>query len=203
MDKKNKKVGLFFGSFNPIHNGHLMLAKYILNETELNAIWFVISPQNPLKDKASLLAESHRLQLVRIAVEDERNFKAIDIEFKLPKPSYTINTLLHLSEKYPDMNFVLMMGADNINTITKWKNYEAILNGYEVYVYPRMNEAKGNTITHPNIKHIEAPVIEISSTMIRTAIKNKKDTRFFFPDKVYEYVKEMHFYEEKTNKRKE
>lgn len=196
MEKKNKKIGLFFGSFNPIHNGHLILAKYLLNQSDLSDIWFVVSPQNPLKDKKSLLGEMHRLQLVKMAIEDEPHFKAIDIEFKMPKPSYTIDTLIHLTEKYPKNKFVLIMGSDNMNTINKWKNYEVILSDYEVYAYPRIVEkANVPAIEHPHIKYISAPIIELSSTMIRANIKEKKDVRYFLSEKVYDYVKEMHFYE--------
>jgi nicotinate-nucleotide adenylyltransferase len=189
-----KKTGLFFGSFNPIHNGHLMLAKYILNEYDLNEIWFVVSPQNPLKDKKSLLDEHHRLQLVRLAVEDEPRFRASDIEFKLEKPSYTINTLVHLKEKYKK-HFVLLMGADSALSLKKWKNYEAILEAYEVYVYPRIGDDTEAIMKHKNIKIIKAPQIEISATYIRQAIKAKKDVRFLLSEKVYQYVKEMHFFE--------
>jgi nicotinate-nucleotide adenylyltransferase len=189
----DKKTGLFFGSFNPIHNGHLMLAKYILNEYDLEEIWFVVSPQNPLKDKKSLLDEHHRLQLVRLAVEDEPKFKASDIEFKLEKPSYTINTLVHLKEKYK-RPFVLLMGADSAASLKKWKNYEAILDDYEVYVYPRIDDNLDAILKHKNLKIIKAPQIELSATYIRQAIKAKKDVRFLLSEKVYDYVKEMHFY---------
>ncbi len=189
----DKKTGLFFGSFNPIHNGHLMLAKYILNEYDLEEIWFVVSPQNPLKDKKSLLDEHHRLQLVRLAVEDEPKFKASDIEFKLEKPSYTINTLVHLKEKYK-RPFVLLMGADSAASLKKWKNYEAILDDYEVYVYPRIDDNLEAILKHKNLKIIKAPQIELSATYIRQAIKAKKDVRFLLSEKVYNYVQEMHFY---------
>lgn len=189
----DKKTGLFFGSFNPIHNGHLMLAKYILNEYDLEEIWFVVSPQNPLKDKKSLLDEHHRIQLVRLAVEDEPKFKASDIEFKLEKPSYTINTLVHLKEKYK-RPFVLLMGADSAASLKKWKNYEAILDDYEVYVYPRIDDNLEAILKHKNLKIIKAPQIELSATYIRQAIKAKKDVRFLLSEKVYDYVKEMHFY---------
>jgi nicotinate-nucleotide adenylyltransferase len=189
----DKKTGLFFGSFNPIHNGHLMLAKYILNEYDLEEIWFVVSPQNPLKDKKSLLDEHHRIQLVRLAVEDEPKFKASDIEFKLEKPSYTINTLVHLKEKYK-RPFVLLMGADSAASLKKWKNYEAILDDYEVYVYPRIDDNLDAILKHKNLKIIKAPQIELSATYIRQAIKAKKDVRFLLSEKVYDYVKEMHFY---------
>ncbi len=194
MPTKNNKTGLFFGSFNPIHNGHLMLAKYILNEYDLDEIWFVVSPQNPLKDKKSLLDEHHRLQLVRLAVEDEPKFKAIDIEFKLEKPSYTINTLVHLKEKY-NRPFVLLMGADSAASLKKWKNYEAILDNYEIYVYPRLGDNLEAILKHKNLKIINAPQIELSATYIRQAIKAKKDVRFLLSEKVYSYVKEMHFFE--------
>lgn len=194
MPIKNNKTGLFFGSFNPIHNGHLMLAKYILNEYDLQEIWFVVSPQNPLKDKKSLLDEHHRLQLVRLAIEDEPRFKAIDIEFKLDKPSYTINTLIHLKEKYK-RPFVLLMGADSAASLKKWKNYEAILDDYEVYVYPRPGEDVNTILQHKHLKVIQAPQIELSATYIRQAIKAKKDVRFLLSEKVYNYVKEMHFFE--------
>lgn len=194
MPVATKKTGLFFGSFNPIHSGHLMLAKYILNEYDLQEIWFVVSPQNPLKDKKNLLNEHQRLQMVRIAIEDEPRFKASDIEFKLEKPSYTINTLVHLKEKY-NRPFVLLMGADSAASLKKWKNYEAILNDYEVYVYPRQGESIESIIKHKNLKIIHAPQIEVSATYIRQAIKAKKDVRFLLSEKVYTYVKEMHFYE--------
>jgi len=194
MPTPSKKTGLFFGSFNPIHNGHLMLAKYILNEYDLNEIWFVVSPQNPLKDKKSLLDEHHRLQLVRLAIEDEPKFKASDIEFKLDKPSYTINTLVHLKEKY-NRPFVLLMGADSAASIKKWKNYEAILDQYEIYVYPRPGDDVNAILKHKNLRVISAPQIELSATYIRQAIKAKKDVRFLLSEKVYTYVKDMHFYE--------
>ena len=194
MPAKDNKTGLFFGSFNPIHNGHLMLAKYILNEYDLAEIWFVVSPQNPLKDKKTLLDEHHRLQLVRLAIEDEPKFKASDIEFKLERPSYTINTLVHLKEKHK-RPFVLLMGADSAASLKKWKNYEAILEDYEVYVYPRQGDDIDAILKHKNLKIINAPQIELSATYIRQAIKAKKDVRFLLSERVYEYVQEMHFYE--------
>lgn len=190
------KVGLFFGSFNPIHVGHLVLANYMLEFTDLEKVWFVISPHNPLKQKSSLLHEHHRLQLVQIAIENNNRLKASDVEFKLPQPSYTVNTLAHLQEKYPDHRFALIMGADNLVSFHKWKNYEAILEHYELYVYPRQDSFPDTVLsTHPHVKLIPAPRIEISSTMIRQAIKDKKDVRYFLPAEVWEYVKEMHFYE--------
>lgn len=189
------KTGLFFGSFNPIHVGHMVLANYFLEFTDLDRIWFVVSPQNPFKEKKSLLAEHHRLQLVRLAVEDNPKMKASDIEFKLPQPSYTIHTLVYLQEKYPDNKFVLIMGADNLENLHKWKNYEQILNQYEIYVYPRKEANTNSTINHKNVKKVDAPIIEISSTFIREAIKDKKDVRYFLSAAVWNYIKEMHFYE--------
>ena len=163
----------------------------------MQEIWFVVSPHNPLKEKKSLLSEHQRLQMVRLAIEDEPKFKASDIEFSLAKPSYTIDTLVHLSEKYPSHEFVLLMGTDNISSIHKWKNYEALLENYMVYVYPRTSETapEPNTITHKHIKHIQAPQIELSSTYIRNCIKHKKSVLYLVPDKAHAYLTEMHFYE--------
>jgi nicotinate-nucleotide adenylyltransferase len=188
------KVGLFFGSFNPIHVGHMVLANYMLEFTDLDKVWFVISPHNPLKNKSSLLDEKQRLQMVRIAIEDNAKLKASDVEFKLSQPSYTVHTLAYLKEKYPKNEFVLIMGADNLATFHKWKNFEEILKYHKIYVYPRKdNEVKESK--YKNVKFTNAPVIEISSTLIRSAIKEKKDVRYFVPEKVWEYIKEMHFYE--------
>lgn len=189
------KVGLFFGSFNPIHVGHMVLANYMLEFTDLDKVWFVISPHNPLKQKSSLLDEHHRLQMVQLAVEDNSKLKASNIEFKLPQPSYTVNTLAHLKEKYPKNNFVLIMGADNLVTFHKWKNYEEILKYHELYVYPRHDSKEAALSTHEKVKLVNAPQIEISSTMIRSAIKEKKDLRYFFSEAVWKYIQEMHFYE--------
>lgn len=189
------KVGLFFGSFNPIHVGHMVLANYMLEFTDLDKIWFVVSPHNPLKEKKTLLAEHHRLQLVNIAIGDNVNIKSSDIEFKLPQPSYTITTLTYLKEKYPENDFVLILGEDNLTTFHKWKNQEEILINYELYVYPRVKSENCALKNHPKVKFVPAPIIEISSTEIRNAIKEKKDVRYFVPSSVWEYIKEMHFYE--------
>lgn len=189
------KVGLFFGSFNPIHVGHMVLANYMLEFTDLDRIWFVISPQNPLKNKSSLLHERHRLQMVQIATENNSKFKASDAEFKLSQPSYTVNTLAYLKEKYPKNQFVLIMGGDNLTTFHKWKNYEEILKYHEIYVYPRPDNVEVELNKHKKVKIVNAPHMEISSTMIRNSIKEKKDIRYFLPEKVWEYIKEMHFYE--------
>ncbi|MEO8761938.1 MAG: nicotinate (nicotinamide) nucleotide adenylyltransferase [Bacteroidia bacterium] len=189
-----KKTGLFFGSFNPIHIGHLALANYLVSFTDLDEVWFVVSPHNPLKDKQSLLAQNHRLYMVKLATEDHSKFKASDIEFKLSQPSYTINTLVHLKEKYPKKDFSLIMGMDNLQNFHKWKNYEQILDKHSIYVYPRLQSDAGNFINHPNIKITEAPIMEISSSFIRKAILDKKDVTCFMPEKVATYVDEMNFY---------
>ena len=190
-----KKVGLFFGSFNPIHIGHLAIAEYMVEQTDLDKLWFVVSPQNPLKEKKSLLADHHRWGLVNLVIEDDARFRAIDIEFKMPRPSYTIDTLTRLSEKYPDHEFVLIAGADNFENIHKWKNYEELLNQYSFYVYKRPNYKMGMYETHPRIKIFDAPQMEISSSYIRKSIKEKKSVQYLLPPKLYEYILEMHFYE--------
>ncbi|OFX26521.1 MAG: nicotinic acid mononucleotide adenylyltransferase [Bacteroidetes bacterium GWA2_31_9] len=195
MTSKNKNIGLFFGSFNPIHIGHLAIANYIVEFTELDQIWFVVSPHNPLKNKASLLEDYHRLELVNLAIGDCGKFKASNIEFRLPQPSYTINTLEYLKEKYPKMKFSLIMGADSLKSINKWKNPELILTNYIIYVYPRPNIDISEFQNNTNLKMVDAPIMEISSSFIRESIKNKKDIAFFMPEKVYKYIQEMHFYE--------
>jgi len=192
---KIKKTGLFFGSFNPIHIGHLILANYMAEFTDLDEVWFVVSPQNPLKDKNTLLAEHHRLALVRIAVEDQQKLGVTDIEFRMPRPSYTIDTLTWLGEKYPNREFVLISGTDIFSSFHKWKNYESILEFYSVYVYPRPGSSLGDFADNPKVKLYPAPMMEISSSFIRKGIKAKKNMRYWMPDKVYEYMQEMHFYE--------
>ena len=188
------KIGLFFGSFNPVHSGHMVIASYMTEYSDLEQVWFVVSPHNPLKLKHTLLQDYHRMSLVKIAIGDSRKLKASDIEFKLSKPSYTINTLTHLFEKFPQHNFVLILGSDNLETFKKWKNYEQILEQVELYVYPRRTSDGGELKSHPKVKIVDAPIMELSSTFIREAIKNKKDVRFMMPEKVWEYVEEMSFY---------
>lgn len=188
-------VGLFFGSFNPIHVGHLIIANYMHEFTDLSEIWFIISPQNPFKTKETLLSDNHRLQLVRIAIENNPHFKASNIEFSLPQPSYTSNTLAYLKDKYPTKKFALIMGSDNLETFHKWKNYEYILNNYSIYIYPRPTSDGGNLKNHSNVKMVNAPLVEISASFIRKAIKAKKDVRYMLTGPVYQYIKEMHFYE--------
>ncbi|MFH0867031.1 MAG: nicotinate (nicotinamide) nucleotide adenylyltransferase [Bacteroidota bacterium] len=193
MDKT--VVGLFFGSFNPIHIGHLIIANYIVEFTLLKEIWFVVSPHNPLKGKTSLLPDHHRLALVNIAVEDDLRFKSCDIEFKLPKPSFTIHTLTYLKEKYPKKKFAIIMGADNLQSMDKWRNFEQIIYNYNVFVYPRPGSDGGKYNNHKSITWVDAPLMEISSSFIRGAIKEKKDIQYFLPPKVFKYISEMHFYE--------
>lgn len=188
------RVGLFFGSFNPIHVGHMVLANYMVSFTDLEEVWLVVSPQNPLKDKKGLLDQNNRLHLVNLAIEDHPKIKSSNIEFNLPQPSYTINTLTYLKEKYPKHEFCLIMGSDNLVTFNKWKNYEEILKRYAIYVYPRPNYKGSEFDAHPMVKITQAPLMEISSTFIRDAIKNKKDVRYYLAPKVWEYIDEMHYY---------
>ncbi len=188
------KTGLFFGSFNPIHIGHLAIANYMLEFSDLEEIWFVVSPQNPLKNKKSLLNEYDRLKMVELALDDSHKFIPVDIEFRLPKPSYTIDTLTYLSEKNPKHEFILIAGTDNFQSFHKWKNYEEILNQYMLYIYPRPNYDLGEYENHKSIKQINAPLMEISSSFIRNSLKEGKNIKYFLPSKVYEYIQKMHFY---------
>ncbi len=194
------KIGLYFGSFNPVHNGHMVIANYMAEFTDLDRVWLVVSPHNPLKPLGSLLADHHRLTLVTKAIGDYRKLKASNIEFGLTKPSYTINTLVHLQEKYPKNKFVLIMGSDSLATLHKWKNYEMILADYEIYVYPRPGYDGGKFSTHPKVKIIDAPQMELSASFIRKAIHEKKDVRFMLPQDVFNYIDEMGFYKKATSK---
>ncbi len=190
-----KKTGLLFGSFNPVHHGHLILANYMAEFTDLDEVWFVVSPQNPLKDKKQLLADYHRLALVRLATEDHPRLKVTDIEFKMPKPSYTIDTMTWLEEKYPNRQFALICGTDIFKSFHKWKNYRVLLDRFPFYVYPRPGSGLGDFEGDPNIKLQNAPLMEISSSFIRKGIKERKNMMYWMPQKVYEYILEMHFYE--------
>lgn len=194
MDKPKQKIGLYFGSFNPIHIGHMAIANYMLEFTDLDKVWFVISPHNPLKEKKSLLADYHRLKMVEQALEDDYDMKASNIEFSMPQPSYTIDTLTWLDEKHPDKEFIVIMGGDSIESIHKWKNHEALLKEYKIYVYARPG-AKHDSQNHKHIKIYHAPQMEISASFIRNAIKEGKNIRYFLPKKVWDYIEEMHFYE--------
>jgi nicotinate-nucleotide adenylyltransferase len=192
--EQNKKTGLFFGSFNPIHQGHLMIANYMAEYTDLGQVWFIVSPHNPLKEKNTLLADHHRLAMANIAVENDPRFRASNIEFHLPQPSYTIDTLAYLAEKYPEREFVLICGSDNLPSFHKWKNYEELLNHYHIYIYPRPETPASPFDEHPHVHFTTAPLIEISSSFIRQGIHEGKNMRQFLPEKVWEYICEMHFY---------
>jgi len=190
-----KKTGLLFGSFNPIHTGHLIIASYMLEFSDLEEVWFVVTPQNPLKDKGSLLADHHRMMMVNIAIEDDYRFRSSGIEFDLPRPSYTIHTLAYMQEKYPSREFVLITGTDIFPTFHKWKNWEQLLEFYKFYVYPRPGSQDHELTRHPSVSLFQAPLIEISASFIRQSIREKKNMSYFLPGKVYEYIREMHFYE--------
>lgn len=189
-----RKIGLFFGSFNPIHNGHLMLANYMVEYTDLDCIWFVISPHNPFKDKKSLLKDYHRRDMLELAIKDDPRFEVCDIEFYMPKPSYTIDTLTRLSERHPNTDFFLICGMDNISSFHKWKNYELILENYQLIVYPRKPYKGNELLDHKSVHVVQAPEIEVSSTFIRDAVAHGKDVRYFMPERVCQYMKNMNFY---------
>lgn len=190
------KVGLFFGSFNPIHVGHMIIANYMVEFTNLDEVWFVVTPHNPFKKKKTLLHDNHRYQTVMVATEDYVKLRPSRIEFDLPQPNYTIDTLTHLYENYPQHDFSLIMGEDNLNSFHKWKNYEMILENHSIYVYPRISETrkKSKFYGHLKVNFVDAPIVEISSTFIRTAIHNNKDIRSFLPSNVWKYIDEMNFY---------
>lgn len=186
-------IGLFFGSFNPIHTGHLIIANHILNDTDIEKIWFVISPQNPLKNPKSLLNENYRLHLVRLAVENDNRLKASDIEFHLPNPSYTIDTLIYLEEKFHDHRFHIIMGGDSFTNIKKWKNHEQLVNSYPILVYNRSGFAPADELSE-KVKFLNAPLLNISATEIRELIKRKKSIRYLVPESVREEIEIRKFY---------
>lgn len=200
---RSKNIGLYFGSFNPIHVGHLILGNHIVNESFCDEVWYVVSPQNPHKLKKNLLDEVHRLAMVRVAVEDNSKLYASDVEFALPRPSYTSFTLVALKEKHPEHQFTLLMGEDNLRSFHKWKNYENILENYKILVYPRVltvqelakNESETNILVeHENISMIDAPLMKVSSSFIRKNIKEGKDTRYLLTEPIFSYLDEMNFY---------
>jgi len=188
------EVGLFFGSFNPIHLGHLMIANYLVEYSNLQEIWFVVSPHNPLKEKKSLLDDHHRLYMTELAVKGDERFMVTDIEFRMPKPSYTIDTLTLLSEKQPSFQFNIIMGSDGLPTFHKWKNFESIIRQYKRIVYPRPGIENIDLNAHENIELVNAPQMDISSSFIRKAIRDGKNISYFLPSAVYRYIDEMNFY---------
>jgi nicotinate-nucleotide adenylyltransferase len=187
------KIGLYFGSFNPVHIAHLIIANHVLNETEIEKIWFVVSPQNPFKEEAGLLNEFHRLHLVRVATEDDNRIKASDIEFGLPKPSYTVNTLAYLTEKHPEHEFCIIMGSDSFQNLHKWKNYEVIIKNYAVYVYNRPGFEPENK-TGAKLQVLNAPLLQLSATQIRKYIREGKSIRYMVPEKVLEEIERGGYY---------
>jgi nicotinate-nucleotide adenylyltransferase len=195
------KIGLYFGTFNPIHIGHLIIANHMAEHADLDQIWMVVTPHNPLKKKDTLLKDAIRLELVYLATENYPKIKPSDIEFKLPQPSYTVNTLAYIQEKYPNNDFSLIMGEDNLKSFHKWKNYEVILQNHDIYVYPRLDakstlaEVKKDTLeNHSKIHFIDAPVVEISATFIREAIKKNINIQPLLPIKVWEYIDHNNLY---------
>ena len=194
------KVGLYFGSFNPVHIGHLAIAGYMTEFASLDQVWFVISPHNPLKKKETLLDDHQRFHMTWLAIGENVKLKASDLEFKLPVPSYTIDTLTYLKEKYPKNEFCLVMGEDNLYTLHKWKNINDLIRNYPIYVYPRPDSVKPTSsilnqiLSSAEIHHVKAPLMDISGTFIRDGIKNGKDMSYFLPPPVWKYIKEMHFY---------
>lgn len=186
------KVGLFFGSFNPIHIGHLIIANYMAEHTDLDQVWFMVTPQNPLKNQRNLLNEYDRLEMVNLAIEDNEKLKASDFEFYLPRPSFTIDTLIHLKEKHPENEYVLIMGTDTVNTLPKWKNHEVLIESNAIYAYPRVgHDVK---FMFENLSVYETPIMEISASFIRRNIKKGKSIRYFVPDKVVAFLDKWGYY---------
>ncbi len=190
-----KRTALFFGSFNPIHVGHLIIANTILQQEDIDEVWLVVSPQNPLKERASLLPDHHRLQMVQRAIDDNYQLKVCDIEMHLPIPSYTVVTLAALQEKYPDREFCLVMGSDNLDSFHRWRNYQYLLDNYRLLVYPRPGTEHCKLSSHPNVTMVDVPMMDISSSYIRQQIAAHKDVRYLLTEPVYKYLTEMHFYE--------
>ena len=188
------KVGLFFGSFNPIHMGHMIIANIMVETTDAEQVWFVVSPQNPFKKRASLLHEFDRIDMVNAAIHDNYDLKATDVEFNMPKPSYTIDTLTYLTERHPDHDFILIIGEDNLKSFPKWKNHEIILERFGLYVYPRPNAKDSELKSHPNVKLVDAPMIDISATFIRKCVKENRSIKYLVPDAVNELIKAKNFY---------
>ena len=189
-----KKIGIYSGSFNPIHHGHVMLANYLVEFSDLDELWFVVSPQNPLKEKTELLDDDERLKMVQLAVGDDPRFHVSDIEMHLPTPSYTINTLTALSEQHPDCQFVFICGMDSLQNLHRWREYEKILDGYKLLVFPREGYDGGELAHHPSVTILKTPILEISSTFIRQCVKEGRDVRHFMPEQAFNYLKNNNLY---------
>ena len=188
------KIGLLFGSFNPVHIGHLIIANYMANHTDLDKVWLVVSPQNPLKKYGDLINTYDRLEMARLATDNSDNIEVSDVELKLPQPSYTIDTLTHLKEKYPQHEFAIIMGSDNLVTLHKWKNYKLILRDYQIYVYPRPVYENTDLATHPSVHITMTPLMELSATFIRKSIAEKKNVQYFVPDPVLKFIESKGLY---------
>ncbi len=188
------KIGLYFGTFNPVHIGHMAIANYMVEFTDIRQLWFVISPQNPFKEEKNLLKDYHRLEMVTRAIGDDDRFRASGIEMKLPRPSYTIDTLVYLQEANPNHEFCLIMGSDNLKHLHKWKNADEILKNYSILVYPRPGDPIITEALHPHIRVVNAPLMEISASFIRQAIAENKNICHFVPPAAYRYLQEMNFY---------
>jgi nicotinate-nucleotide adenylyltransferase len=188
------KIGLFFGSYNPIHIGHLIIANYMANHTDLDQVWLVVSPHNPLKEKSDLINMYDRLEMAKLATENAVNIRVSDVELKLPQPSYTIDTLTYLHEKYPEHQFSLIMGSDNLVSLKKWKNFELILRDYHVHVYPRPGHAAHDFLNHPSVTFTQTPLMELSATFIRRSVKEGKNIQFFVPDEVVKFIDSKNLY---------
>jgi nicotinate-nucleotide adenylyltransferase len=199
----NKNIGLFFGTFNPVHVGHLILANFMAQQPELDKVWMVVTPKNPFKSKDTLLEDVHRLALVREAIDSNPLLEPSSIEMDLPQPNYTVNTLAILTEKYPEKKFTLIMGEDNLRSFHKWKNHEVILENHDIMVYPRVYTQSEKVeldiktkefLKHPKVKLVDAPLMKISSSLIREMIKEGKDVQYMLTPEVFKYVDEMNFY---------
>ena len=190
----NKQIALFFGSFNPIHVGHLIIAQSIHQNTPADEVWFVVSPQNPFKEKDSLLDEAQRLDLVKTAIQDNFSFRASNIEFHLPKPSYTIDTLKHLEEKHPDNAFHLIMGTDNLQHLHKWKNYEQIVNHHQIFAYNRPGSEKTPFHHHEQVTIVDGPLMHISASMIRRFLQEGKSVKYLVTEPVRQILENYNYY---------
>jgi nicotinate-nucleotide adenylyltransferase len=188
------RIGLFFGSFNPIHTGHLIIANYMANHTSLDKVWLVVSPQNPLKKYGDLVNTYDRLEMAKLATDSASNISVSDAELKLPQPSYTIDTLAYLKEKYPEHEFALIMGSDNLVSLPRWKNYQLLLRDYKIYVYPRPGYENAGLASHPSVVITETPLMELSATFIRRSLAEGKNIQYFVPDAVLNFIDSKSLY---------